>query len=109
MSTTPWCPHPPGRRRTRCARSRGTGPSVTARLPDYGGRRGARRHQRVGQLAGLRSATPRDLQNLVGDGRWRRILLRGASCSVSIRASATSRKPTFSSAIQVENLAKLTF
>ena len=30
-----------------------------------------------GQLAGLRSATPRDLQNLVGDGRRRRILLRG--------------------------------
>ncbi len=30
-----------------------------------------------GQVAGLRSATPRDLQNLVGDGRRRRILLRG--------------------------------
>ena len=30
-----------------------------------------------GQLAGLRSATPRELQNLVGDGRRRRILLRG--------------------------------
>ena len=29
------------------------------------------------QIAGLRSATPRDLQNLVGDGRRRRILLRG--------------------------------
>ncbi len=29
------------------------------------------------QLAGLRSATPRELQNLVGDGRRRRILLRG--------------------------------
>ena len=28
-------------------------------------------------LAGLRSATPRDLQNLVGDGRKRRILLKG--------------------------------
>src|SRR2546423_4474495 len=27
--------------------------------------------------AGLRSATPRDVQNLVGDGRRRRILLRG--------------------------------
>ena len=27
--------------------------------------------------AGLRSATPADLQNLVGDGRKRRILLRG--------------------------------
>src|SRR4051812_14402472 len=27
--------------------------------------------------AGLRSATPRDLQNLIGDGRRRRILLRG--------------------------------
>ena len=30
-----------------------------------------------GQVVGLRSATPRDLQNLVGDGRRRRILLRG--------------------------------
>ena len=29
------------------------------------------------QLAGQRSATPADLQNLVGDGRKRRILLRG--------------------------------
>ena len=29
------------------------------------------------QVAGLRSATPRDLQNLVGDGRRRRILLKG--------------------------------
>jgi cytosine/adenosine deaminase-related metal-dependent hydrolase len=29
-------------------------------------------------LAGVRSATPADLQNLVGDGRKRRILLRGA-------------------------------
>ncbi len=28
-------------------------------------------------LSGLRSATPRDLRNLVGDGRKRRILLRG--------------------------------
>ena len=27
--------------------------------------------------AGLRSATPRDVQNLTGDGRRRRILLRG--------------------------------
>jgi cytosine/adenosine deaminase-related metal-dependent hydrolase len=30
------------------------------------------------QVAGVRSATPSDLQNLVGDGRKRRILLRGA-------------------------------
>ena len=30
-------------------------------------------------LAGVRSATPADLQNLVGDGRKRRILLRGAA------------------------------
>ena len=29
-------------------------------------------------LAGVRSATPADLQNLIGDGRRRRILLRGA-------------------------------
>ena len=29
------------------------------------------------QLPGLRSATPRELQNLVGDGRRRRILLKG--------------------------------
>ena len=29
-------------------------------------------------LAGVRSATPGDLQNLIGDGRKRRILLRGA-------------------------------
>src|SRR5437763_10522933 len=27
--------------------------------------------------AGLRSATPRDVQNLIGDGRRRRILLKG--------------------------------
>src|SRR5207249_8634267 len=32
---------------------------------------------RQGPPSGLRSATPRDLQNLVGDGRRRRILLRG--------------------------------
>src|SRR2546430_5633174 len=31
------------------------------------------------QLAGLRSATPADLQGLVGDGRKRRILLRGGA------------------------------
>jgi cytosine/adenosine deaminase-related metal-dependent hydrolase len=31
------------------------------------------------QLAGLRSATPAELQNLVGDGRRRRILLRGGT------------------------------
>ena len=31
----------------------------------------------AGQLEGLRSATPVDLQGLVGDGRQRRILLRG--------------------------------
>ena len=30
-----------------------------------------------GQLGSLRSATPSDLQGLVGDGRQRRILLRG--------------------------------
>src|SRR5438876_9919685 len=30
-----------------------------------------------GRPSGLRSATPADLQNLVGDGRKRRILLRG--------------------------------
>ena len=45
-------------------------------------------------LAGVRSATPADLQDLIGDGRKRRILLRGASCSASIRKSATSRRPT---------------
>jgi hypothetical protein len=32
-----------------------------------------------GQLAGLRSATRADLQGLVGDGRRRRILLRGGA------------------------------
>src|SRR5215470_11087455 len=32
-----------------------------------------------GQLAGLRSATQADLQGLVGDGRRRRILLRGGA------------------------------
>src|SRR5262245_19400250 len=32
-----------------------------------------------GQLAGLRSATPADTQGLVGDGRRRRILLRGGA------------------------------
>src|SRR5262245_34696677 len=30
-----------------------------------------------GPLSSLRSATPADLQNLIGDGRKRRILLRG--------------------------------
>lgn len=33
--------------------------------------------QDAGPLAGLRTATPAELQNLVGDGRQRRILLRG--------------------------------
>jgi cytosine/adenosine deaminase-related metal-dependent hydrolase len=33
--------------------------------------------QTAGSLAGVRSATPAQLQNLVGDGRKRRILLRG--------------------------------
>lgn len=33
--------------------------------------------QIAGSLAGVRSATPAQLQNLVGDGRKRRILLRG--------------------------------
>ncbi|HKD39465.1 MAG TPA: twin-arginine translocation signal domain-containing protein, partial [Myxococcaceae bacterium] len=32
---------------------------------------------REAQLGGLRSANPSDLQGLVGDGRQRRILLRG--------------------------------
>jgi 5-methylthioadenosine/S-adenosylhomocysteine deaminase len=32
-----------------------------------------------GQLAGLRSATPADTQGLIGDGRRRRILLRGGA------------------------------
>src|SRR5215472_12586029 len=34
-------------------------------------------NQNTGPLANLRSATPSDLQQLVGDGRKRRILLRG--------------------------------
>jgi cytosine/adenosine deaminase-related metal-dependent hydrolase len=37
----------------------------------------ARGSARQGPLSGLQSATPADLQNLVGDGRKRRILLRG--------------------------------
>ena len=42
----------------------------------------------------LRAATPAELQNLVGDGRKRRILLRGGVVLSSIRRSATSRTPT---------------
>jgi 5-methylthioadenosine/S-adenosylhomocysteine deaminase len=38
---------------------------------------GARIPSGQAPLAGLRSAAPRDLQNLVGDGRRRRILLKG--------------------------------
>jgi len=38
---------------------------------------GANRPQTAAPLAGVRSATPAQLQNLVGDGRKRRILLRG--------------------------------
>ncbi len=44
------------------------------------------------QLDGLRTATPSDLQNLVGDGRKRRILLREASCSASTQRLGTSRR-----------------
>ena len=46
------------------------------------------------QLAGLRSATAADTQDLVGIDGKRRILLKGASCSASTREWATSRRPT---------------
>ena len=86
MSANPSCPHPP------------TGGGADASEPVAQGRRSRRDFIRAGaaglaggtiaaglagtniasaQVAGLRSATPRDLQNLVGDGRRRRILLRG--------------------------------
>ena len=49
---------------------------VAAALPAACGGRGSREAS-AGQADGLRSAAPDDLQGLVGDGRRRRILLRG--------------------------------
>ena len=50
---------------------------AAATIPAAGGGRAAENSVSQGPLGNLRSATPSDLQNLVGDGRRRRILLRG--------------------------------
>src|SRR4029453_17038603 len=50
---------------------------IAAAIPAAGCGRGSDNTASVGQVGSLRSATPADLQGLVGDGRKRRILLRG--------------------------------
>ena len=50
---------------------------AAAALPAAGSETAAQNIVREGQPGNLRSATPSDLQGLVGDGRQRRILLRG--------------------------------
>ena len=50
---------------------------AAATIPAAGGGRAAENSVSQGPLGNLRSASPSDLQNLVGDGRRRRILLRG--------------------------------
>src|SRR5579864_8307964 len=50
---------------------------AAATIPAAGGVRAADSIVSEGQLGSLRSAAPSDLQGLVGDGRQRRILLRG--------------------------------
>src|SRR4029079_2159517 len=50
---------------------------AAATIPAAGCRREPDTTTRAGQLGELRSATQADLQGLVGDGRQRRILLRG--------------------------------
>ena len=50
---------------------------AAATIPAAGGGRAADDVVSEGQLGGLRSASPSDLQGLVGDGRQGRILLRG--------------------------------
>jgi cytosine/adenosine deaminase-related metal-dependent hydrolase len=54
-----------------------TGAVGLAAIPAAGCGRGADNTASAGQAGSLRSATPSDLQGLVGDGRQRRILLRG--------------------------------
>jgi hypothetical protein len=49
--------------------------------------------QNVGRLGDLRSATPSDLEGLVGNGRRRRILLRGGAGST--RRLETSKRRTY--------------
>src|SRR5258708_19347892 len=55
----------------------GTAGLEGARIPAAGGGRAADNIGSEAQLGSLRSASPSDLQGLVGDGRQRRILLRG--------------------------------
>ena len=50
---------------------------AAATIPAAGSGRAADNIVSEGQLGSLRSASPSDLQGLVGDGRQRRILLRG--------------------------------
>src|SRR5215472_8582993 len=50
---------------------------AAATVPAAGSGRAADDIVRVAQLGNLRSAAPSDLQGLIGDGRQRRILLRG--------------------------------
>ena len=50
---------------------------AAATIPAADSGRAAENNVSAGQLGGLRSASPADLGGLVGDGRQRRILLRG--------------------------------
>src|SRR5215475_8742111 len=50
---------------------------AAATIPAAGCRRASDDTASAGQLGNLRSATPADLQGLIGDGRQRRILMRG--------------------------------
>lgn len=52
---------------------------IAAAIPAAACGRGSDNAASAGQLGSLRSATPADLQGLVGDGRQRRILLRGGT------------------------------
>lgn len=76
MSTSPLGSVPPSRRdfiRASAAGLAGTTLAAAACRTASG----TTSPQTAGPLAGVRSATPAELQNLVGDGRKRRILLRG--------------------------------
>jgi 5-methylthioadenosine/S-adenosylhomocysteine deaminase len=55
----------------------GTAGLAAAAIPAAGCGRGSDNTSSTGPLDNLRAATPADLQGLVGDGRQRRILLRG--------------------------------
>jgi hypothetical protein len=55
----------------------GTAGLAAAAIPAAGCGRGSDNTASTGPLDNLRAATPADLKGLIGDGRQRRILLRG--------------------------------